>query len=827
MSKEEIKNLLLNNKPNTAVKTFRKDAVPVILKFLEEKDEILQKNAIVAFGISGKRIGVSKKDVESFIKSLDKINPIFHEEIANAISDTGDVAILQLIGLLSDKKMKSEKKQMILSLFDSIGETKIFEALLGEKITNPSEATFHEFLLRTQTNLLNNSKISTYDPNIDYSAQSSDFKKLLNTMFSSKDQDDVLRALDACAHFPTIATEFSNTVASVLGKDQVLTVKALETLGELRNPNSIGIITKQMLEANPIEIRIAATTALGTIGNESGVEPIIKYVLNTQDENLRQSAVNALGKIGEPAAEELVSLLSNELFKDQVEIALKRIGEPAVKHLRRAMANNNKTIRKNATDLAKLILTTKYGIGGTVLKLIELLNDRDPTVREQVIETIVNMGDPGLENVIRSFVSHDKNIRENSIEILNQFAFLNIQLVVEDALKKNLISGAELLFLLGIFSNDDEILDFIYKKLDSLTEQEDYSNAVKQAILDNIFLYNDLYQEQDDDLKFNMAQISGYLGKPAIENIANFLSDRNDEVKEVALNSLGFIGPEAAVAVNLIRAFAKDKNASLRKAAVKTLGSIADASGVTDILEAMADSDEEVQTVAQEAIDKIGVTNIPMLIDLLANSNENDKFIQYIANLEYSSLRAAIIDRLTNDNTSFQDAVLKLIIAVSNKYADFKDYLLTEVRLSPNDNVHIVGVRSFGALKFEPALPLLVDELLKDNKKLNQACMDAIHLGYGETFTLACISEMEKGGPEIASACSNFLKTVDPDYTVVPLIEALPTIQREKGTIIELLKKIGDKNISKSLSSVADPTKYKKILVAEPELLKVVEKLTV
>ena len=69
------------------------------------------------------------------------------------------------------------------------------------------------------------------------------------------------------------------------------------------------------------------------------------------------------------------------------------------------MANNNKMIRKNATDLAKLILTTKYGVGGTVLKLIELLSDKDQAVREQVIETIINMGDPGLENIIRAFVS--------------------------------------------------------------------------------------------------------------------------------------------------------------------------------------------------------------------------------------------------------------------------------------------------------------------------------------------------------------------------------------------------------------------------------------
>ena len=826
MSKDEIKNLLLDGRPNTVVKSYRKDSIPYILKYIEDQDTVLQKNAIEAFGIAGKRIGVSKKDVESFIKALDKINPQFREETAAAISETGDIAILQLISLLSDKKMKPEKKQLILSLIDTIGESKVVESLLGEKITNPSEATLHELLLRTQTSLLEKSKISTYDPNIDYSAQLSDFKKLLESMFSSKDNYDILRALDACAHFPTIATEFSGTVASVIGRNQEITIKALETLGELRNAASIGILTKQLQEGIPTEIRIAATNAIGSIGDEKGVEPIIKYVLNTQDEFLRQAAVNALGKIGEPAASELVSLLSNELFKNEVEIALKRIGEPAVKYLRRAMADNNKMIRKNASDLAKMILTTKYGVGGTVLKLIELLNDREQAVRDQVIDTIINMGDPGLENVIRSMVSHDSNIRENSIEILNRFAFLNIQLVVEESIKKNLIAGTELLFLLGIFSSEDEILDYVYKQLETINENPEYNNAVKQAVLDNIFIYNDLFLEKDENLLFNMAQICGYLGKPAIEYLMNFLSEKNDDVKEVALKSLGFIGSDSHVAIDLILPFSKDKNPTLRKVCIKTLGLIGDPAGVSEILHAMIDVDEDVQNVAQEALDKIGISSIPTLIDMLGKEPPNDRLIEYIANQDYTTVRSAIIIRLTNDNPNFQNAAIKLIIRLANKYEDFKDYLLTEVRLSPNENVHIIGVRSFGALKYDPALPILIDELLKESKKLNQACMDAIYLGYGENFARFCLKEIEHGGPEIRKVSVEFLKSVDSQYTIIPLIESLST-SPQKAVSVDILKKIGDKSISNKLNAVDNPVKYKKILQNEPELSKIVEKLTI
>ena len=141
VSKDDIRNLLLDNKPNAAVKNYRKDVIPYILKFIDEKDETLQKNAIIAFGIAGKRVGVSKKDVESFIKSLDKINPLFHSDVAIAIAETGVVAILHLIGLLSDINMKPEKKQMVLSLFETLGDTKVVEALFGELLTNQADAT--------------------------------------------------------------------------------------------------------------------------------------------------------------------------------------------------------------------------------------------------------------------------------------------------------------------------------------------------------------------------------------------------------------------------------------------------------------------------------------------------------------------------------------------------------------------------------------------------------------------------------------------------------------------------------------------------------------
>ena len=221
------------------------------------------------------------------------------------------------------------------------------------------------------------------------------------------------------------------------------------------------------------------------------------------------------------------------------------------------------------------------------------------------------------------------------------------------------------------------------------------------------------------------------------------------------------------------------------------------------------------------------MSSIPTLIDLLGKSEVNNRLIEYIISQDYGTVKSALMYRLTKDNQSFQDAVMKQIIQLAKKYPDFKDYLLTEVRLSPNDNVHIIGVRSFGALKFDPALPLLVDELLKNNRKLNQAVMDAIYMGFQEDFVRFCLKEIDKGGPEITNVSVDFLKSVDPQFTVIPLIENLESSGMQRNISIDLLKKIGDKGISSKLQSVDNPDPYKKILYSEPELTKIVDKLTV
>ena len=105
--------------------------------------------------------------------------------------------------------------------------------------------------------------------------------------------------------------------------------------------------------------------------------------------------------------------------------------------------------------------------------------------------------------------------------------------------------------------------------------------------------------------------------------------------------------------------------------------------------------------------------------------------------------------------------------------------------------------------------------------------MDAIYLGYGETFVEFCLKEIQKGGSEISKITLEFLKTVDSQYSVIPLIESLQNPNFKREISIELLKKIGDKGISNKLSTVEEPEKYKKILMNEPALTKIVERLSV
>lgn len=832
MSKKEIENLLKAGKPKSAIKKFRRDALPVLEKLVKSKDDEVQRNAIIAYGVVGEKLGMSKKETEPFFKALEKISPQFEAEVADTIEKMGDSSIITLVNMLAGKKVKEAERETYIRILEKIGSDRLYAALVGGKVTSPADALMSELVLRMQTNLLANQRSTVYDEGYNYAEHLDEFKEVIKKALSTNDSDELFRALDAAQRYPTITSEFADQIAKLIGKyNDDVEVKILQTLGELGNQSILPHLVKQ-LEGPADDVRIAAVEAIGQLRNPEGVEALLKYTLNDKNEYVHQSTINALGKIGEPAAGHLVALLEKDQFVEAVEVALKRIGEPAVRHLVRAMAHKNKNIRKNATDVAKMILTTKYGVAGTVVRLIELLRDKDPNVQEQVVETIIEMGDPGLESVIRALGNNDPAIRESSQDILGRFAMMNISMVVEAATKRDIVTGAELstlmaIYIPGEYEDYEELKEFAYGQLETIHESGNFHPAAQQAVVDNILMHFETFKDTDDGVRYSCAQIGYYLGKAMVPYLIDFLEDKNDEVVEVAIDSLGYIGHDAAVATSDLIPFANHKKVELRRAAVQALGTIGDPSAVAILIESLGDDDAEVQEMAQSALDEIGSTGIPALIDSMSHKNPRtrENLAHFIAKYGAEEVSSPLLERLGNKDENFQEAAVVLMGGLG---PDFGQFLLSEITLIPDDTTKLAAVRGFGSIAYTPAMPYLVDMLMRNDKKFTEAVTEAT-MSYGDVFVTHCLQELDKGGKDTVKALSSFLKDLEPKYTAVPVVEYLPTAQKVDD-VVDIVKKIGDKGVIQGLENLLErgeidrAKKVVAILQRQDNLSKIAEK---
>ncbi|MHA2362431.1 MAG: HEAT repeat domain-containing protein [Candidatus Hodarchaeales archaeon] len=824
MSKE-VEVMLKTGKPGRVVKQYRKESPKYLQKFITDKDLDIQRSAIKGYGIAGKRIGISPKQVETFIKSLEKLSPDNTDIIADTIAKLGDTALGML--LLRLQKSKSVQRVFYTGLLTQIGTDTVNDILLGSRITNPTEALRNEIILRLFTEIPINKTV--YDARFKYGESVLEYKKIISNSLSSKDSDERYRALDACGAYPTITVEFAGAVTKILSQEKEdVQIKALRTLGELGNPEVISAISKH-LSSSSVDLRNAAVKSLGTLGDAAGVPPLLKNTLLDPDEFVRQSTVNALGKIGAPAAKALVDLLDKDEYVEQVEIALKRVGVPSVKYLTLAMGHKNKNVRKNATDLAKMILTTKYGFEGTVVKLIELLRDKDTGVQEQVVETILEMGDPALEAVIRAIGNQDKVIRESSKDVLSQYAIMNVEMRLEHALNKNLIAGTELLVLLAVYSNDDEIKDYVFQQLESLMENPQYIDSVKEAVINNVLVTNNAFTDSDDDVRYSVAQIGYYLGSPMVTHLMNtFLVDKNEEVIEVALDSLGYLGPEAQNAVGDIFRLTKHKNASIRKSAVTALGSTEHPDAVPILIDCLGDDEVEIQEIALNALDNLGSSGIPALLDTLSHDNPKTRhnLIKYISKYG-EEVYQPLIGNLTYQDKNFQEAAAYLIGELG---PDFGEKLLSEIRLTPEESAQYVAIKGFGHLKYKPALPFLMDILRKKDKKLTKA-IHSTEPFYEEALINQCLDELEQGGEIMEGVIKDFLKSASSNYVIVPVLEQIERQTPKKLALIEVMRKISDKDVNSKLIQLLESNrlnqakKLVKIIESEPELVKMAEKV--
>ncbi len=88
----------------------------------------------------------------------------------------------------------------------------------------------------------------------------------------------------------------------------VFRMGTIQTLGVLKDPRAIALLTEQ-LDDSSVQVRRIATEALGEIGDRGAIAPLLK-MLNDQSAEVRWAAADALGPIGDASvADSLISII--------------------------------------------------------------------------------------------------------------------------------------------------------------------------------------------------------------------------------------------------------------------------------------------------------------------------------------------------------------------------------------------------------------------------------------------------------------------------------------------------------------------------------------
>jgi len=142
-----------------------------------------------------------------------------------------------------------------------------------------------------------------------------------------------------------------------------------------------------LLDDKDWTVRCNAIDALGKVGDVRAVDPLIR-LLNDEKAGFRASY--ALSKIGEPAVERLIELLEDESFaaRNGVIDALGEIGDiRAIEPLLELLGNKDRSLRSDAS-----YALSKIG-EPAVERLIELLTHEDSTIRIHAAYTLGTIGD--------------------------------------------------------------------------------------------------------------------------------------------------------------------------------------------------------------------------------------------------------------------------------------------------------------------------------------------------------------------------------------------------------------------------------------------------
>jgi len=414
-------------------------------------------------------------------------------------------------------------------------------------------------------------------------------------------------------------------------KDEDMNVRfhAIEALGKIGSPAATEALAN-VAESTDFFLSFPALDALKEIG-DSSVAPRITSLLKV--EMLSEPAAEALGALGdEKAVTPLASLLNApnpptlsiaraltmlyDRFEQEfgegsyiAEIAGRAIKASGAQHLLDALGE----VRVN--DLRPLAVVIGWLNGPAVHRaLIRLL--AEPSVRSEVVESLVRNGKGVAELLLEQTNSEDVEIRRASVIALGRLGHKKatsviVRLLLEDSELR--IDAAQSLAKLG----DESALEGLIEMMG------DPDAAVRQAVVGALnsigssqmsSRVQSLLNDPNPLVRESAAKIAGYFGYPASADLLlKSCKDEDERVRQAAVEHLPFLEDDRVEAV-LIDAVRHDTR-RVRAAAARALAQQQNQESMNALLDALNDDDLWVRYFAARSL---GNYQLPIVVEALS-----------------------------------------------------------------------------------------------------------------------------------------------------------------------------------------------------------------
>lgn len=236
-----------------------------------------------------------------------------------------------------------------------------------------------------------------------------------------------LKAVQALGHLGSAGKEAIPTLAKALHDlDEDVRQAAARALAQI-GPAAVPVLVQEL--KHPVfQFSRRAAYGLALMGPEAAeAVPALIPCLKLGAPDVRALAAHALGEIGPPAAKAATALTlllddpSKEVTK-QAQGALARIGRPAVPALHGALSSTNPAIRRQAAELLAL---RGNEAGMAVPDLIALLKDKQASVRRSAALALGAVGKAAgeaAESLIPLTKDHDQHVRAAAASALGDIS---------------------------------------------------------------------------------------------------------------------------------------------------------------------------------------------------------------------------------------------------------------------------------------------------------------------------------------------------------------------------------------------------------------------